>query len=139
MTVPGGSGGPLLDRARPGDLGAAGRAAASGALESDVLGRAGPWAATGGGDRLPGAGPGLDEVPGRDPRRRRARRLRRGARRVHPGVQPARVGRRAAAAAQRRLPAWNDERMVRTVGAVREELEVDGLLLRYRTADGLDG
>ena len=29
--------------------------------------------------------------------------------------------------------------MVRTVGAVREELEVDGLLLRYRTADGLDG
>jgi GH15 family glucan-1,4-alpha-glucosidase len=35
--------------------------------------------------------------------------------------------------------AWNDERMVRTVDALRSELEVDGLLLRYRTDDDLDG
>jgi GH15 family glucan-1,4-alpha-glucosidase len=28
--------------------------------------------------------------------------------------------------------AWDDERMVRTVDAIRDELEVDGLLLRYR-------
>jgi GH15 family glucan-1,4-alpha-glucosidase len=31
--------------------------------------------------------------------------------------------------------AWDDERMVGTVDAVREELEVDGLLLRYRVDD----
>ena len=35
--------------------------------------------------------------------------------------------------------AWDDERMIRTVDALRDELEVDGLLLRYRTDDGLDG
>jgi GH15 family glucan-1,4-alpha-glucosidase len=35
--------------------------------------------------------------------------------------------------------AWDDPRMLRTVDAVRRELEVDGLLLRYRTADGLEG
>jgi GH15 family glucan-1,4-alpha-glucosidase len=35
--------------------------------------------------------------------------------------------------------AWDDPRMQRTVDAVRRELEVDGLLLRYRTADGLEG
>jgi GH15 family glucan-1,4-alpha-glucosidase len=35
--------------------------------------------------------------------------------------------------------AWDDQRMLRTVDAVRAELEVDGLLLRYRTPDGLDG
>jgi GH15 family glucan-1,4-alpha-glucosidase len=35
--------------------------------------------------------------------------------------------------------AWDDPRMRRTVDAVRRELEVDGLLLRYRTPDGLDG
>jgi len=31
--------------------------------------------------------------------------------------------------------AWDDERMVGTVDAIREELEVDGLLLRYRVDD----
>ena len=36
--------------------------------------------------------------------------------------------------------AWNDERMLRTVAAVREELDAgDGLLYRYRRDDGLDG
>jgi GH15 family glucan-1,4-alpha-glucosidase len=36
--------------------------------------------------------------------------------------------------------AWDDERMRRTVAAVREELDAgDGLLYRYRRDDGLDG
>jgi GH15 family glucan-1,4-alpha-glucosidase len=35
--------------------------------------------------------------------------------------------------------AWDDPRMRRTVDAVRRELEVDGLLLRYRGPDGLQG
>jgi GH15 family glucan-1,4-alpha-glucosidase len=35
--------------------------------------------------------------------------------------------------------AWDDPRMRRTVEWVRRELEVDGLLLRYRTPDGLGG
>jgi GH15 family glucan-1,4-alpha-glucosidase len=35
--------------------------------------------------------------------------------------------------------AWDDQRMLRTVDAVRAELEVDGLLLRYRAPDGLQG
>jgi GH15 family glucan-1,4-alpha-glucosidase len=35
--------------------------------------------------------------------------------------------------------AWDDQRMVRTVDALRRELEVDGLLLRYRAPDGLEG
>jgi len=35
---------------------------------------------------------------------------------------------------------WDDERMVRTVAAVREELDAgDGLLYRYRRDDGLEG
>jgi len=35
---------------------------------------------------------------------------------------------------------WNDERMLRTVAAIREELGAgDGLLYRYRRDDGLDG
>jgi GH15 family glucan-1,4-alpha-glucosidase len=35
---------------------------------------------------------------------------------------------------------WNDERMLRTVAAIREELGAgDGLLYRYRRPDGLDG
>jgi GH15 family glucan-1,4-alpha-glucosidase len=34
---------------------------------------------------------------------------------------------------------YDDERMVRTVDAVREELDADGLLYRYRRADGLKG
>jgi GH15 family glucan-1,4-alpha-glucosidase len=32
---------------------------------------------------------------------------------------------------------WGDERMVRTADAIREELSVDGLLRRYKTADGI--
>jgi GH15 family glucan-1,4-alpha-glucosidase len=36
--------------------------------------------------------------------------------------------------------AWDDERMLRTVAAVREELDAgDGLLYRYRRDDGLEG
>src|SRR5512132_2646457 len=35
--------------------------------------------------------------------------------------------------------AWDDQRMLRTVDALREDLEVDGLLLRYRAPDGLEG
>ena len=35
--------------------------------------------------------------------------------------------------------AWDDPRMLRTVEQVRRELEVDGLLLRYRSPDGLEG
>jgi GH15 family glucan-1,4-alpha-glucosidase len=35
--------------------------------------------------------------------------------------------------------AWDDPRMRRTVDAVRRELEVDGVLLRYRGPDGLQG
>jgi GH15 family glucan-1,4-alpha-glucosidase len=35
--------------------------------------------------------------------------------------------------------AWDDPRMLRTVDAVRAELEVDGLLWRYRAPDGLEG
>jgi GH15 family glucan-1,4-alpha-glucosidase len=36
--------------------------------------------------------------------------------------------------------AWDDERMLRTVGAIREELDAgDGLLYRYRRKDGLPG
>jgi GH15 family glucan-1,4-alpha-glucosidase len=35
--------------------------------------------------------------------------------------------------------AWDDPRMLRTVEAVRRDLEVDGLLLRYRAPDGLEG
>ena len=35
--------------------------------------------------------------------------------------------------------AWDDPRMLRTVDAVRSELEVGGLLLRYRASDGLQG
>ena len=35
--------------------------------------------------------------------------------------------------------AWDDPRMRRTVEALRGELEVEGLLLRYRTPDGLEG
>jgi GH15 family glucan-1,4-alpha-glucosidase len=35
---------------------------------------------------------------------------------------------------------WDDERMLRTVGAIREELDAgDGLLYRYRRDDGLGG
>ena len=35
---------------------------------------------------------------------------------------------------------WDDERMLRTVAAIREELEAgDGLLYRYRRDDGLEG
>jgi GH15 family glucan-1,4-alpha-glucosidase len=35
---------------------------------------------------------------------------------------------------------WDDERMLRTVAAIREELDAgDGLLYRYRRDDGLDG
>ncbi len=34
---------------------------------------------------------------------------------------------------------WTDERMIRTTEAIREDLEVDGLLLRYRSPDGLKG
>jgi GH15 family glucan-1,4-alpha-glucosidase len=35
---------------------------------------------------------------------------------------------------------WNDERMVRTVAAIRDELDAgDGLLYRYRRRDGLPG
>jgi GH15 family glucan-1,4-alpha-glucosidase len=34
---------------------------------------------------------------------------------------------------------WRDDRMVRTVDAIREELSVDGLLRRYTTDDGLPG
>jgi len=34
---------------------------------------------------------------------------------------------------------WDDQRMRRTVDAVRRDLEEDGLLLRYRTPDGLEG
>jgi GH15 family glucan-1,4-alpha-glucosidase len=35
--------------------------------------------------------------------------------------------------------AWDDPRMLQTVEEVRRELEVDGLLLRYRGTDGLQG
>jgi len=35
--------------------------------------------------------------------------------------------------------AYEDERMLRTVDAIRDELERDGLLRRYRSKDGLDG
>jgi GH15 family glucan-1,4-alpha-glucosidase len=35
--------------------------------------------------------------------------------------------------------AWDDERMVRTVDAIRDALEVDGLLLRYRPQRRLQG
>ncbi len=34
---------------------------------------------------------------------------------------------------------WDDERMRRTVDVVREELDADGLIRRYRTDDGLHG
>src|SRR6202012_2160943 len=35
---------------------------------------------------------------------------------------------------------WDDERMLRTVAAVRDELGAgDGLVYRYRRADGLEG
>ena len=34
---------------------------------------------------------------------------------------------------------YDDERMVRTVDAVRRELEADGLYIRYRARDGLPG
>ena len=34
---------------------------------------------------------------------------------------------------------WDDERMVRTTDAIRGSLSVDGLLKRYRSADGLKG
>jgi GH15 family glucan-1,4-alpha-glucosidase len=34
---------------------------------------------------------------------------------------------------------WNDERMVRTADAIREELDDDGLVRRYKVADGLAG
>ncbi len=54
-------------------------------------------------------------------------------------------GRRELDAALLLLPtvefiAWDDERMVRTIAAIREELDAgDGLLYRYRRADGLRG
>jgi GH15 family glucan-1,4-alpha-glucosidase len=35
--------------------------------------------------------------------------------------------------------AWDDDRMIRTVDAIREQLEVDGLLLRYRVDRRLQG
>ncbi|HEX8756599.1 MAG TPA: glycoside hydrolase family 15 protein [Steroidobacteraceae bacterium] len=35
--------------------------------------------------------------------------------------------------------AWDDERMVRTVDAIRKDLSRDGLVLRYRAGDGLRG
>ena len=35
--------------------------------------------------------------------------------------------------------AWDDERMVRTAEAIREELSVDGFVWRYRDPDGLPG
>jgi GH15 family glucan-1,4-alpha-glucosidase len=34
---------------------------------------------------------------------------------------------------------WNDERMVRTADAIREELGEDGLLRRYKNPDGVGG
>ncbi len=34
---------------------------------------------------------------------------------------------------------WDDERMVRTADAIREELDDDGLIRRYTVDDGLDG
>jgi GH15 family glucan-1,4-alpha-glucosidase len=47
-------------------------------------------------------------------------------------------------AAELRLPVvgfvdYDDERMVRTADAIREELNADGLLYRYRTEDGMKG
>jgi GH15 family glucan-1,4-alpha-glucosidase len=53
-------------------------------------------------------------------------------------------GERQMDAALLRLPTvgfldYADERMVRTVDAIREELEEDGLVWRYRTDDGLEG
>jgi GH15 family glucan-1,4-alpha-glucosidase len=61
-----------------------------------------------------------------------------------PGVFVRRFDGRAMDAALLLLPRTGfvddaDERMVRTVDAIRNELEVDGLLCRYRAADGLDG
>ena len=35
--------------------------------------------------------------------------------------------------------AWDDERMIRTTDAIRKELSRNGLVLRYRTEDGLKG
>ncbi len=35
--------------------------------------------------------------------------------------------------------AWDDERMVRTTDAIRKELSRDGLVLRYKVKDGLQG
>jgi GH15 family glucan-1,4-alpha-glucosidase len=60
------------------------------------------------------------------------------------GVFTQAFGRPELDAALLRLPAvgfvaWDDPRMLRTVDAVRAELEVDGLLLRYRAPDGLEG
>jgi GH15 family glucan-1,4-alpha-glucosidase len=34
---------------------------------------------------------------------------------------------------------WDDERMIRTADAIREELDDDGLIRRYKTADGIGG
>jgi GH15 family glucan-1,4-alpha-glucosidase len=52
--------------------------------------------------------------------------------------------RKALDAALLRLPVvgfvdYDDERMVRTADAIREELDADGLLYRYRGDDGMDG
>jgi GH15 family glucan-1,4-alpha-glucosidase len=35
--------------------------------------------------------------------------------------------------------AWDDERMVRTTDAIREDLLLDGLVQRYKAKDGLTG
>jgi GH15 family glucan-1,4-alpha-glucosidase len=60
------------------------------------------------------------------------------------GVFVQAFGRRALDAALLLLPAvgfvdYDDERMVRTADAIREELDDDGLIRRYKTADGLAG
>ena len=34
---------------------------------------------------------------------------------------------------------WDDERMVRTADAIREDLDDDGLIRRYKTPDGIGG
>ena len=118
-----------------------GRARALRALEGPVLvgarPRASGWPTSACGGRRYGAGSGRATRCERPSSKTATTRKR--------GVYVQAFGRAEMDAALLLLPTveyvdWDDERMVRTIAAVREELDAgDGLLYRYRRDDGLEG
>jgi len=102
------------------------------------------WTAIDRGIRLAEDGRAAPVRSWRRVRRDMSRAIEREGYQAQPGVFVRSFGRTSMDAALLLLPrtgfvAYDDDRMIRTVDAVREELEVDGLLRRYRVRDGLGG